>query len=124
MIKSLYTTEIANRYKNLKYWDINVTNLTTTIKPSLPNCTVKLYLNITLDNDVIKDIKYHLSGEIFCFVLCELIIDNILNKSINYATSFVSNIDNNNELNKFLVSINSHKVVRYFLIALDRVSDI
>lgn len=118
-MKTLYTPDVIKRYKNLQYWDINIVNLTTTIRPSLPNCTVKLYLNITTDNEIIKEIKYHLSSEIFAFVFTELVIDEILNKTITEAKEFIHNIDKH-DLNKFINTISVQKIIKYFNIALDQ----
>lgn len=120
MIKDLYTNEVIQRYKNLQYWDNTIPNLTTTIKPSLPNCTVKLYLNITTDSNIIKQIKYHLSAEIFGFVFTELVIDQLVNKTITKAKNFIHNIDKDSYLNIFISNITIQKIIKYFSIALEQ----
>ena len=123
-IKEIYKNLLVNRYNNKKYYNnaIEFDYSTNVIRIASPNCSTRLVLKPTYENNNLINLEYALSGDMFAFVVTELIIDYLLthNKEDNkqYLSNCINKVDTDTEvdavLNSNKQSISINKILGYF----------
>mgnify|MGYP003450200778 FL=1 len=123
-IKEIYKNLLVNRYNNKKYYNnaIEFDYSTNVIRIASPNCSTRLVLKPTYENNNLINLEYALSGDMFAFVVTELIIDYLLTnnkeESKQYLSNCINKVDTDTEVdavlnsNKQSTSIN--KILGYF----------
>ena len=123
-IKEIYKNLLVNRYNNKKYYNntIEFDYNNNVIRIASPNCSTRLVLKPTYENNNLINLEYALSGDMFAFVVTELIIDYLLTNtkedSKQYLSNCINKVDTDTEVdavlnsNKQSTSIN--KILGYF----------
>lgn len=123
-IKETYKNLLINRYNNKKYYNnsIEFDYSTNVIRIAHPNCSTRLVLKPTYDNNQLVDLNYALSGDMFAFVITELLIDYLLThtkeQSKQYLSSLVNRLSTNTQIDNILSSnyqsVSVNKILGYF----------
>lgn len=123
-IKETYKNLLINRYNNKKYYDnsIEFDYSTNVIRIARPNCSTRLILKPTYLNNKLVDLRYALSGDMFAFVVTELLIDYLLTHSKEDNVIYLNNLVNKNITNTAIdnilssnyQSISISKILSYF----------
>lgn len=95
-IKDIYKNLLINRYNNKKYYNnaIEFDYSTNVIRIASPNCSTRLVLKPTYENSSLTNLEYALSGDMFAFVVTELIIDYLLTNTKENSKQYLSNLAN------------------------------
>ena len=123
-IKEIYKNLLVNRYNNKKYYNnaIEFDYSTNVIRIASPNCSTRLVLKPTYEDSSLIQLEYALSGDMFAFVVTELIIDYLLTNTKEECKQYLSNcinkVDTDTEvdavLNSNKQSISINKILGYF----------
>ena len=123
-IKEIYKNLLVNRYNNKKYYNnaIEFDYNNNVIRIASPNCSTRLVLKPTYENNNLINLEYALSGDMFAFVVTELIIDYLLTNNKEECKQYLSNcinkVDTDTEvdavLNSNKQSISINKILGYF----------
>ena len=123
-IKEIYKNLLVNRYNNKKYYNnaIEFDYSTNVIRIASPNCSTRLVLKPTYEDNKLVNLEYALSGDMFAFVVTELIIDYLLTNNKEECKQYLSNcinkVDTDTEvdavLNSNKQSISINKILGYF----------
>ena len=123
-IKEVYRNLLLNRYNNKKYYNnsIEFDYSTNVIRIASPNCSTRLVLKPTYNNNQLVDLNYALSGDMFAFVITELLIDYLLTHSKEdskvYLNKLVNRLNTNTEVDNILTSnyqsASVNKILGYF----------
>lgn len=123
-IKEIYKNLLVNRYNNKKYYNnsIEFDYSTNVIRIASPNCSTRLVLKAKFSNSNLTKLEYALSGDMFAFVVTELLIDYLLNHSKEdskvYLNSLVNRLNTNTEVDAILTSNyqspSVNKILGYF----------
>ena len=95
-IKEIYKNLLVNRYNNKKYYNnaIEFDYSTNVLRIAHPNCSTRLVLKPTYENNNLINLEYALSGDMFAFVVTELIIDYLLTNTKENSKLYLSNLAN------------------------------
>ena len=95
-IKEIYKTLLVNRYNNKKYYNnaIEFDYSTNVLRIAHPNCSTRLVLKPTYDNGILTNLEYALSGDMFAFVVTELLIDYLLTHTKEERKQYLNNLVN------------------------------
>lgn len=139
-IKEIYKTLLIDRYNNKKYYNpaIEFDYSTNVLRIAHPNCSTRLVLKPTYDNGnlnkatklattdkeelTLANLEYALSGDMFAFVVTELLIDYLLTHTKEESKQYLSNLSNrlntNTEVDSILISNyqspSINKILGYF----------
>ena len=123
-IKETYKNLLANRYNNKKYYNnsIEFDYSANVIRIAHPNCSTRLVLKPTYDNGVLTNLEYALSGDMFAFVVTELLIDYLLTNTRENSQIYIKNLINklntDTEVDAILISSyqspSINKILGYF----------
>ena len=123
-IKEIYKTLLVNRYNNKKYYNntIEFDYSTNVLRIAHPNCSTRLVLKPTFNLGNLVQLEYALSGDMFAFVVTELIIDYLLThtkeESKQYLNNLVNKLNTDTEvdaiLNSNYQSPSINKILGYF----------
>ena len=123
-IKEIYKNLLVNRYNNKKYYNnaIELDYNNNVIRIASPNCSNRLVLKPTDKNSSLIQQEHVLSGDMFAFVVTELIIDYLLTNTKENSKLYLSNLANrvNTDtevdavLNSNKQSISINKILGYF----------
>lgn len=130
-IKEVYKTLLMPRYNNKKYYNaaIEFDYSPNVIRIASPNCSTRLILKPTFNNNNnLIQLQYALSGDMFAFVVTELIIDFICNHTKNesklYLNNLVNRVNTNTDIDEILISnyqnSSINKILGYFTNFIDR----
>lgn len=95
-IKEIYKNLLLNRYNNKKYYNnaIEFDYSTNVIRIASPNCSTRLVLKPSYVDSNLTNLEYALSGDMFAFVVTELIIDYLLTNTKEDSKQYLSNLAN------------------------------
>jgi hypothetical protein len=123
-IKEIYKNLLVNRYNNKKYYSnaIEFDYSNNVVRIASPNCSTRLILKPTFNEGNLVELTYALSGDMFAFVVTELIIDYLLthNKedSKAYLNKLVNKLNTETEVDAILTSnyqsSSINKILGYF----------
>jgi len=124
-IKEVYKNLLVNRYNNKQYYDkkIEFEYSNNIIRVASPNCSTRLVLKADFNSTTLISLKYSLSGDMFAFVVTELIIDYLLIHTKEECKHYIYNLNNkvdndsNEQLDAILkggYSISIKKILGYF----------
>lgn len=123
-IKEIYRNLLVNRYNNKKYYNaaIEFDYSTNVLRIAHPNCSTRLVLKPIYSNGILTNLEYALSGDMFAFVVTELLIDYLLThtkeESKQYLSNLVNRVITNTELDNILTanyqSPSINKILGYF----------
>ena len=124
-IKEVYKNLLINRYNNKRYYNsgIEFDYSTNVIRIASPNCSTRLILKPIYVNSDLVTLQYALSGDMFAFVVTELLIDYLLNNTKEdckqYLNNLVNRVNTNTDIDAILNSnyqnTSINKILSYFI---------
>lgn len=128
-IKEVYRNLLLNRYNNKKYYNnsIEFDYSTNVIRIAHPNCSTRLVLKPTYNNNQLVDLNYALSGDMFAFVITELLIDYLLThtkeESKQYLSSLVNRVSTNtgNEVSDSMEQVDAILTSNYQSVSVNKI---